>query len=116
MHSDSGRAGNPLSGNTIHHSVAGVSIHLGFHRSRGPLNRVADAELLTYDWLNWYNADRPTHRLGRVPPIEYEATYYGMSTAHPRLWIFPAQFNRCWPPRENSNAKLRDIARLQRKA
>jgi len=43
---------------------------------RGPLDRLIDVELLTADWVGWYNTSRLMHRLGRVPPIEYEATYY----------------------------------------
>jgi putative transposase len=35
---------------------------------RGPLHRLADVELLTADWVGWYNTDRLMHRLGRIPP------------------------------------------------
>lgn len=48
---------------------------------RGPLQRLADVELLTADWVHWYNTDRLMHRLGRIPPIEYEAVYYATNTA-----------------------------------
>lgn len=48
---------------------------------RGPLRRLADVELLTAHWVHWYNTDRLMHRLGRVPPIEYEAIYYATNTA-----------------------------------
>lgn len=48
---------------------------------RGPLQRLADVELLTADWVHWYNTDRLMHRLGRIPPIEYEAIHYATSTA-----------------------------------
>lgn len=48
---------------------------------RGPLHRLADVELLTADWVGWYNTDRLMHRLGRIPPIEYEALYYATNTA-----------------------------------
>jgi putative transposase len=43
---------------------------------RGPLHRLTDVELLTADWVGWYNTDRLMHRLGRIPPIEYEANHY----------------------------------------
>ena len=43
---------------------------------RGPLNRLADVELLTADWVHWYNTSRLMHRLGRTPPVEYEAAHY----------------------------------------
>lgn len=43
---------------------------------RGPLSRLADVELLTADWVGWYNTSRLMHRLDRKPPVEYEADYY----------------------------------------
>jgi len=43
---------------------------------RGPFDRLADVELLTADWVHWYNTHRLMHRLERTPPIEYEAAYY----------------------------------------
>ena len=47
----------------------------------GPLHRLTDVELLTADWVGWYNTDRLMHRLGRIPPIEYEANHYAATTA-----------------------------------
>jgi transposase InsO family protein len=115
--------GNPLLGNTIHHSDAGsqyTSVRLGetlalsglipsigsvgdaFDNAlaettiglykteavredspfrRGPLHRLTDVELLTAEWVNWYNTDRLMHRLGRIPPIDYEAVHYAANTA-----------------------------------
>ncbi|WP_101468912.1 IS3 family transposase [Nocardia fluminea] len=112
------REGNPLDGNTIHHSDAGsqyTSVHfgqtlmlsglrpsigtvgdaydnalaettIGLYKTEavredspfrtGPLHRLADVEQLTCDWADWYNRSRLMHRLGRKPPVEYEADYY----------------------------------------
>ncbi len=50
---------------------------------RGPLTRLADVELLTCDWVGWYNESRLMHRLGRTPPIEYEADYYATCSEQP---------------------------------
>ena len=50
---------------------------------RGPLQRLADVEMLTAEWVHWYNTDRLMHRLGRIPPTEYEAIYYAINTAQP---------------------------------
>ena len=47
------------------------------------LYHLADVELLTADWVLWYNTDRLIHRLGRIPPIEYEHIYYATNTAQP---------------------------------
>lgn len=48
---------------------------------RGPRDRLADVEMLTADGVHWYNTDRLMHRLGRIPPTEYEAIYYTTNTA-----------------------------------
>jgi len=117
------REGNPLTGNTIHHSDAGsqytavrcaealmiaglkpsigsvgdaydnalAETTIGLYKTeavrgdspfrRGPLNRLADVELLTADWVHWYNTSRIMHRLGRTPPVEFEAGYYTQQAA-----------------------------------
>ncbi len=38
----------------------------------GPLRTVSDVEEATSAWVHWYNTDRLMHRLGRIPPTEYE--------------------------------------------
>jgi len=48
---------------------------------RGPLDKLADVELLTADWVHWYNTSRLMHRLGRTPPVEFEAAYYAEPAA-----------------------------------
>lgn len=50
---------------------------------RGPLHRLADAELLTSDWMDWFNSSRLMHLLGRKPPVEFEADYYPTPTQQP---------------------------------
>ncbi|WP_429428343.1 IS3 family transposase [Nocardia sp. GAS34] len=50
---------------------------------RGPLHRLADVEQLTHEWVSWFNESRLMHRLGRKPPIEYEADYYAALTEQP---------------------------------
>lgn len=50
---------------------------------RGPLRTLSDVELLTADWVDWYNHDRLMHRLGRIPPAEAEAQYYAQVTSRP---------------------------------
>ena len=117
------KEGNPLTGNTIHHSdagsqytavrcaealmIAGLKLSIGsvgdaydnalaettigLYKTeaaradspfrRGPLNRLADVELLTADWVHWYNTSRIMHRLGRTPPVEFDAGYYTQQAA-----------------------------------
>lgn len=43
---------------------------------RGPLRNLGDVELITADYISWYNQQRLMHRLGRIPPAEAEAEYY----------------------------------------
>lgn len=42
----------------------------------GGLDRLADLEKTTAAWVHWFNNHRLMHRLGRIPPAEYEANYY----------------------------------------
>ena len=43
---------------------------------RRPLRNIGDVELITADYVAWYNQQRLMHRLGRIPPAEAEAYYY----------------------------------------
>jgi putative transposase len=43
---------------------------------RGPLSTLAHVELITADYVAWYNQQRLMHRLGRDPPAEAESRYY----------------------------------------
>jgi hypothetical protein len=43
---------------------------------RGPLRNLGDVELITADYVGWYNQQRLMHRLDRIPPAESEARYY----------------------------------------
>jgi putative transposase len=43
---------------------------------RGPWRTLADVELATAEWVQWYNARRLHSAIGWIPPDEYEAAYY----------------------------------------
>jgi len=45
-------------------------------KPRGPWRSLADVELATAEWVDWYNAQRLHSAIGYVPPAEYESTYY----------------------------------------
>jgi hypothetical protein len=45
----------------------------------GPLDRLSDLEVITADWVQWYNTRRLMHHLGRIPPVEAEANYYAQA-------------------------------------
>ncbi|GAA1932681.1 integrase core domain-containing protein [Streptantibioticus ferralitis] len=45
-------------------------------KSRRPWKTLSETELATAEWADWYNFHRLHGEIGRVPPAEYEATYY----------------------------------------
>ena len=54
---------------------------------RGSIDRLSDLEMITADWVHWYNTSRLMHHLGRRSPLEAEANYYattddGQPAAH----------------------------------
>lgn len=49
----------------------------------GPFRVLSDVEEATSSWVHWYNTSRLMHRLGRIPPLEYEAAYYASQRADP---------------------------------
>lgn len=42
----------------------------------GPWRSLAQVELATAEWVDWYNTSRLHSTIGYVPPHEYEATFY----------------------------------------
>lgn len=50
---------------------------------RGPWKTLADVELATADWVDWYNTKRLHTAIGGIPPAEYEAAYYAQNQPHP---------------------------------
>lgn len=42
---------------------------------------LAELEEAVSAWVHWYNHDRLMHRLGLIPPLEYEAAYYAATNA-----------------------------------
>ena len=45
-------------------------------KPRGPWRGLADIELATAEWVDWFNAKRLHSTSGHVPPNEYESMYY----------------------------------------
>ncbi|MBA2949636.1 transposase [Streptomyces sp. PSKA28] len=41
-----------------------------------PWKTLAEVELATAEWVDWYNHRRLHGEIGHVPPAEYEAAYY----------------------------------------
>jgi putative transposase len=49
----------------------------------GPWRSLADVELATAEYVDWYNAQRLHTAIGGVPPYEYEAAYYAQTQPAP---------------------------------
>jgi putative transposase len=49
----------------------------------GPWRSLADVELATADYINWYNNKRLHTAIGGIPPAEHEAAYYAQNQSHP---------------------------------
>jgi putative transposase len=45
-------------------------------KPRGPWRSLADVELATAEWVEWFNNQRLHTAIGDIPPEEYEAIYY----------------------------------------
>ena len=43
---------------------------------RGPLHRLTDVELLTAQWVHWYNHERLMQSIGYIPPAEAEDHFW----------------------------------------
>ncbi len=53
-------------------------------KRRGPWRRLADVELATAEWVDWYNHHRIHTAVGHRPPTEHEAAYYAQHRPEPR--------------------------------
>jgi putative transposase len=49
----------------------------------GPWKNLADVELATASYIQWFNTTRLHTAIGGIPPDEYEAAYYAQSQPHP---------------------------------
>jgi putative transposase len=45
-------------------------------KPRGPWRSLAEVELATAEWIDWFNATRLHSAIGHLPPEEFEALYY----------------------------------------
>jgi putative transposase len=50
---------------------------------RGPWRSLADVELATAEYINWYNTRRLHTAIGGIPPTEHEAAYYAQDQPQP---------------------------------
>jgi putative transposase len=49
----------------------------------GPWKNLADVELATASYIQWFNTTRLHTAVGGIPPDEYAAAYYAQTQPHP---------------------------------
>ena len=47
-----------------------------------PWRSLAQIELATAEWTDWYNHRRLHGEIGHIPPVEYEANHYLTGAKH----------------------------------
>ena len=52
-------------------------------RKQGPWRTLADVELATAGYVDWFNTRRLHTAIGGIPPAEYEAAYYARIQPQP---------------------------------
>jgi putative transposase len=52
-------------------------------KKAGPWKTLADVELATAEYVNWFNTRRLHTAIGGIPPAEYEAAYYAQTQPDP---------------------------------
>lgn len=50
-------------------------------KKRAAWKSLPEVELATAEYIDWFNARRLHGSIGRIPPAEYEATYYAQNHA-----------------------------------
>lgn len=51
-------------------------------KPRGPWRSLAQVELATAEWVDWYNNQRLHSAIGHLPPTEYESMFYAQPQPH----------------------------------
>ena len=46
-------------------------------RCNGPWRNIEEVEFTTLEWVDWFNHRRLIETIGDIPPVEFEAMYYG---------------------------------------
>jgi putative transposase len=54
-----------------------------------PWKGLADVELATAEWVDWFNHQRIHTAIGNIPPTEYETIYYAQHQPQPATGVSP---------------------------
>ena len=63
-------------------------------KRKGPWKTLADVELATAEYIDWFNNRRLHGAIGHIPPAEHEANYYAQNEARA-----PSRSQQLKPPR-----------------
>ncbi len=58
-------------------------------KPRRPCKGLADVELATAEWVDWFNHQRLHSAIGDIPPAEHEADYYPQHQPQPAAGVIP---------------------------
>jgi len=88
-------------------SINGLYKSEVIHR-RGPWKTCEAVELVTLQWVHWYNHERPKQPIGHIPPAEAETNYWRQkaNTAAETASTQPQ-----WRPRESGRFRRYDTRR-----
>lgn len=56
-------------------------------KPRRPWKGLADVELATAEWVDWFNHHRLHTAIGNIPPAEHEAVYYAQLQPQPAAGV-----------------------------
>jgi putative transposase len=66
------------------HGIHDRPVQTELIKRRGPRRSLADVELATAEYVNWFNTRRLHTAIGGIPPAEHEAAYYAQNQPIPR--------------------------------
>jgi putative transposase len=58
----------------------------GLIKPATPWGNLADVELATAEYIDWYNSRRLHTAISGIPPSEHEAGYYAQNQPQPMAW------------------------------
>jgi putative transposase len=56
-------------------------------KPRRPWRSLADVEVATAEWVDWFNNQRLHTAIGDIPPHEYETSYYAQNQPQPAAGV-----------------------------
>ncbi|MFJ1673052.1 integrase core domain-containing protein, partial [Streptomyces bottropensis] len=76
------RAHSTVNANALMESQIGL-YKMELIKPRKPWHGLADVELATAEWVDWFNNQRLHTAIGDIPPHEHETNYYAQHQTQP---------------------------------